>query len=93
VTPDHILEQLVDRHRARAAEFELGDETTPSWLFDELADAWRAAQTEATDAYDYWRKTPGAASSAVYRAAQDRADQAQDVLAERAARERCTLPN
>jgi hypothetical protein len=93
VTPEHILEQLVNHHRACAAEFELGDETTRSWLFDELADAWRAAQTEATDAYDYWRETPGAASFAVYSAAQDRADQAQDVLAERAARERCTLPN
>jgi hypothetical protein len=93
VTPEHILEQLVDHHRARAAEFELGDETAHSWLFDELADAWRAAQAEATDAYEHWRETVGTDAFAVYRAAQDRADQAQDVLAERGARERDTSPN
>jgi hypothetical protein len=93
VTPEHILEQLVDRHRARAAEFELDGDSGPSWLFDELADAWRAAQAEARDAYEHWRHTPGAAAFAVYTAAQDRADQAQDVLAERAAHEGCTSPN
>jgi hypothetical protein len=90
VTPDHILEQLVDRHRARAAEFELDGDTGGSWVFDELADAWRAAQAEARDAYEHWRETSGANAFAVYRAAQDRADQAQDVLAERAERERRT---
>jgi hypothetical protein len=87
VTPDHILEQLVDRHRARNAEFELGGDTGRSWVFDELADAWRAAQAEAADAYEHWRETQGAKAFSIYRAAQDRADQAQDVLAERAARE------
>lgn len=87
MTPDHILEQLVERRRARAAEFELDGDAGRSWVFDELADAWRAAQAEATDAYEHWRETQCAKAFAVYRAAQDRADQAQDALAERAARE------
>jgi hypothetical protein len=51
------------------------------WFRDELADAWRAAQDEAVAAYDAWRESPGRAGYSVYRAAQDRADQAQDVLA------------
>jgi hypothetical protein len=84
VSPDHILEHLIDRHRARTAEFELDGESGRSWLFDELADAWRAAQAEAAAAYEHWRATPGTVAFAVYRAAQDRADQAQDALAERA---------
>jgi acyl-CoA reductase-like NAD-dependent aldehyde dehydrogenase len=92
VTPDHILGQLVDRHRGGRAEFELGGDTGYSWVFDELTDAWRAAQAEAVDAYEHWRETPGADAFAVYRAVQDRADQAQDVLAERAARERSAAP-
>jgi hypothetical protein len=55
-----------------------------SWLDDELAFAWRSAQDEAVAAYDAWRELPGQIAYAVYRAAQDRADQAQDVLAGRA---------
>jgi hypothetical protein len=87
VTPEHILEQLVEHHRARAAEFELDGDAGRSWVFDELADAWRAAQAEAAEAYEHWRETQCAKAFAVYRAAQDRADQAQDVLADRAATE------
>ena len=93
MSPEHILGQLIERHRARAAEFDLGDDAGRSWLFDELADAWRAAQAEAMYAYEHWRGTADADAFAVYRAAQDRADQAQDVLAERAARERRPAPN
>jgi hypothetical protein len=33
-------------------------------------------------AYEAWRESPSRTAYAVYRAAQDRADQAQDVLAE-----------
>jgi hypothetical protein len=55
------------------------------WLRDELAYAWRTAQDEAVVAYQAWRATPGRATHAVYTAAQDRADRAQDLLA-RAAR-------
>jgi hypothetical protein len=51
------------------------------WMYLELADAWRAAQHEATAAYEEWRASPGAVGFAVYRASQDRADKAQDELA------------
>jgi hypothetical protein len=48
----------------------------------ELIYAWRTAQEEALDAYDAWRFSPGRTEYLVYRAAQDRADAAQDVVAE-----------
>ena len=54
------------------------------WFRDELAYAWRVAQDEAVAAYDAWNESPGRATYAVYRAAQDRADQAQQVLADTA---------
>ena len=83
MSPNQILSQLVEHDSARRAEFDV--EETPSWLFDELADAWRAAQAEAGRAYDSWRESPSRDAYIVYRAAQDRADQAQDELAARAA--------
>jgi len=51
------------------------------WFRDELAYAWRTAHDEAVVAYDAWRDSPGSTGYAAYRAAQDCADQAQDVLA------------
>ena len=54
------------------------------WLRDELAYAWRTAQDEAVLAYEAWLASPDRTAYAVYRAAQDRADQAQNVLAEAA---------
>lgn len=82
MSPDQILDQLYERHQARLAEF---DPTEPAdcWLFDELTDTWRAAQAEAACAYEHWCDMRSTDAFAVYRAAQDRADQAQDVLAER----------
>jgi hypothetical protein len=53
----------------------------PSWLGDELRAAWRAAHEEALEAYRVWRGTGGGELYAAYRAAQDRADAAQDALA------------
>jgi hypothetical protein len=52
------------------------------WIAVELHDVWRSAQAQADDAYWYWRDHPGAGPYAVYRAAQDRADAAQQHLAE-----------
>ena len=40
------------------------------------------AVDDAVDAYRAWHESPGPTAYAVYRAAQDRADQAQDVLAD-----------
>ena len=56
--------------------------TVPAvWMRDELGDAWRAAHAEAHHAYEQWRRTPGSEAFVAYRAAQDRADAAQDALA------------
>jgi hypothetical protein len=52
------------------------------WIAVELHDVWRAAQAEADDAYWHWRDHPGAAAYVTYRAAQDRADAAQEHLAQ-----------
>jgi hypothetical protein len=44
-------------------------------------DAWREAREEARDAYRTWIAQHSAEAYAVYRAAQDREDAAQDTLA------------
>jgi hypothetical protein len=49
---------------------------------DELYVLWSAARAEANIAYDAWRAFPGLDAYAAYRAAEDRADAAQDALAE-----------
>jgi hypothetical protein len=48
---------------------------------DELFVLWSVARAEANLAYDAWRLHPGAEAYAGYRAAEDRADAAQDALA------------
>jgi hypothetical protein len=45
-------------------------------------DAWSDARDEALEAYARWLVTPTAETYAVYRAAQDREDAAQDTLAQ-----------
>ena len=74
-----------ERHRnSRTAAINvmaLAQEADRGWFRDELAFAWRVAQDEAVAAYHAWREAPGQAAYAVYRAAQDRADQAQDAMA------------
>jgi hypothetical protein len=59
----------------------MGAEADWAWVRDELAFAWRSAQDEALSTYRAWSESPGRAAYVVYRAAQDRADQAQDALA------------
>jgi hypothetical protein len=44
-------------------------------------DAWREAQEDALEAYAEYRFRPSRMSFTIYRAAQDRADAAQDALA------------
>ena len=46
----------------------------------ELMAVWSAARTEASRALEEWRRAPGSRAYAVYRAAEDRADAAQDAL-------------
>jgi hypothetical protein len=50
-------------------------------LLDELSFVRREAQAEADEAYLDWMGDPSGEAYAVYRAAQDRADAAQDDLA------------
>jgi hypothetical protein len=56
-------------------------ERNPAWTFYELGHVRREAQAEAELAYEAWCRHPGRDGYAVYRAAQDRADAAQDQLA------------
>jgi len=72
-----VLYREIEEIRRRLA----GAGVPSTWIHDELRDAWRDAQSEATEAYTGWRNDPGAAAYAVYRAAQDRADAAQDMFA------------
>lgn len=48
--------------------------------FDAVYDAWCDAREEACDAYAGWLASRSADDYAVYRAAQDREDAAQDAL-------------
>jgi hypothetical protein len=51
-----------------------------AWAVD--VDLWTDARDEACEAYRRWRTMPAADTYAVYRAAQDREDAAQDTLAQ-----------
>jgi hypothetical protein len=79
---EQVISELLDR-RARREALRLQTERHSSWMFDEMSAAWRAAQDEATKAYELWTELPGRDAYAVYRAAQDRADEAQDALWQR----------
>jgi hypothetical protein len=51
-------------------------------LLEEFSFVRREAQAEAEMAYEHWHVRPSKDTYAVYRAAQDRADAAQDDLAD-----------
>jgi hypothetical protein len=79
---EQVVKELLNRRAQREAR-RLKAEGVPSWMFQELSEAWRAAQDEATRAYELWTELPGRDAYAVYRAAQDRADEAQDAMWQR----------
>ena len=54
---------------------------TASQFHDELFTIWSAARAEANLAYQAWCDLPGADAYSVYRAAEDRADAAEQALA------------
>lgn len=56
-------------------------ECRPPWAMHELQFVWREAQAEADLAYRAWSEDRARDGYLVYRAAQDRADAAQDDLA------------
>ena len=76
---DKVLKELMERRVRREAVARKADGRAQS---DALATAWREAQDEATKAYVAWSEDAEADADAyiVYRAAQDRADEAQDAL-------------
>ena len=49
---------------------------------DQLYAIWTVARAEANMAYEAWADFPGSDTYAIYRAAEDRADAAQDALAQ-----------
>jgi hypothetical protein len=53
---------------------------TRAQVYDERFAIWSAARADANLAYDAWCGSPGSAAYAVYRAAEDRADAAEDAL-------------
>jgi hypothetical protein len=53
---------------------------TTSQLHDEHFTIWSVARAEANLAYEAWCELPGVDSYAVYRAAEDRADAAEQAL-------------
>ena len=57
-------------------------------VLEDLTFAWRRAQVDATLAYCHWRRTRERTSYAIYRAAQERADAAQDALSDHCRAER-----
>jgi hypothetical protein len=57
------------------------DELVRRRVSDDLTFAYREAAAAARLAYDQWRRRQCAEAFAAYRAAQDRADAAQDALA------------
>jgi hypothetical protein len=72
----HELKNLLDQV---ADNRELVLRRPRTWSAD--FDAWREAREDARDAYQTWVACQTADAYAVYRAAQDREDAAQDTLA------------
>ena len=54
---------------------------TEAWEVAELQTVWSAARAEANLAYEAWRAAGGHSAYTTYRAAEDRADAAEDALA------------
>lgn len=53
---------------------------TAAQIHDELFTLWSAARAEANLAYQAWCELPGVDAYVVYRAAEDRADAAEQAL-------------
>jgi hypothetical protein len=81
---DESDRQVIDFSRAREERAMVGLSTHDYALLSELSFVRREAQAEANLAYQDWLEYPSKDTYVVYRAAQDRADAAQDYLA------RCT---
>jgi len=72
----HLREFLAELDGAES--FVLGPDSS-----DVLRSSWQEAAADAREAYAMWRRTKSLEAYALYRASADRADAAQDALAER----------
>ena len=70
-----LLDQVADTRELVLRDASLGP------AFNAVYDAWSDAHEEAEGAYVAWRQSGRRDDYAVYRAAQDREDAAQDALA------------
>ena len=70
-----LLDQVADTR-----ELVLRRDASLGPAFNAVFDAWCDAREEAHDAYGVWLATKSSDDYAVYRAAQDREDAAQDAL-------------
>jgi hypothetical protein len=79
---DEVRRELMERRVRREADARDADTRYLGGLdrLQQLTAAWRKAQDDAVGAYAAWRRWARAEEYVVYRAAQDRADQAQDEL-------------
>jgi hypothetical protein len=75
------MPRRTNTHASRATQSSRRRLRSSAWLYDELVLAWHAAEAEALAAYRTWCVWPGREAYAGYRAAQDRADAAQEALA------------
>ena len=82
--PEDTSSQLLERLLECLELDEREEEPTATWFFRVLSYGRELAQLEATLAYEEWRRQPGPAAYAAFRAAQDQADAAQDALAQSA---------
>src|SRR5258707_8708766 len=70
--------------------FEDLEEGGSLWVSEELRLGWREARLEASLAHSHWCRVRDRTAYSIYRAAQDRADAAQDALSLRHAAERAS---
>jgi hypothetical protein len=74
-----LLEHLDDTYEIVLTPLPEADDELP-FPVEELLFCWRDAEEEAAAAYQLWRERPGAEAYAVYLAASDRAEAAQEAL-------------
>jgi len=82
MTPHDVTRALLAPLAGTGKPLPAGNAESAGWVLDELDYVWQHAQAEAELAYREWRRRLGAEAYVVYRAAQDRADVAQDALAQ-----------
>ena len=87
VTPEETTERLLDGLEDASELAAIADELPPACVYDELAFVHREAAATARLAFDRWCGTSDRDAYAAYRAAQDRADAAQDALGRWACRD------